>query len=166
MLPQPADATAALPPDQKKPVIPRHPGLVTPSNRVAPCPADDDAPAAGGEFPFFTFTQALSLKHRKRSKLSRSVRTFWILTPLSALTALASLVASFCTTDWLRTLERMPNDNRTVLWGPDKSPEYLNKHTRSGLFHMCHTKRKSIFLRALVTAKALGQKCVSIKKVE
>ena len=94
--------------------------------------------------PFFSFTQALAKKHRKRSKLSRSLRTFCVLNPLSAASALLSLLLSLCTADWLRTEEKMPNHNRTVLFGPDKSPEYLPKLTRSGLFTLCTTKRKCL----------------------
>ena len=92
--------------------------------------------------PFFSFTKALSIKHRKRSKLSRSLRTFHVLSPLSAASALLSLLVSMCTPDWLRTEEKMPNHNRTVLFGPDKSPEYLPKLTKSGLFTLCATQRE------------------------
>ncbi len=91
--------------------------------------------------PVFTFTTAVASKQRKRARLGRSRRTFWLLTPFSGASALASLLLSLCTTDWLRTEEKMPNRNRTVLFGPDKSPEYLPKLSRSGLFTICATKR-------------------------
>ncbi len=100
-----------------------------------------------------SFAAALALKHQKRSRLNRSLRTSQTLTPASAAAALAALVASLLTPDWLRTVERMPNDNRTVLWGPDKSPEYLRKLSHSGLFRLCYTERewknnnKQIFLK-------------------
>ena len=99
-------------------------------------------PSAPAENPLSSFAAALALKHQKRSRLNRSLRTSQTLTPASAAAALAALVASLLTPDWLRTVERMPNDNRTVLWGPDKSPEYLRKLSHSGLFRLCYTERE------------------------
>ncbi len=99
---------------------------------------------ASAENPLSSFAAALVLKHRKRSRLNRSLSTARALTPAAAAAALAALVASLCTPDWLRTVERMPNRNRTVLWGPDKSPEYLEKLSHSGLFQLCSTMRELI----------------------
>ena len=99
-------------------------------------------PSAPAENPLSSFAAALALKHQKRSRLNRSLRTSQTLTPASAAAALAALVASLLTPDWLRTVERMPNHNRTVLWGPDKSPEYLRKLSHSGLFQLCYTERE------------------------
>ncbi len=108
----------------------------TPASLFASGPAEN---------PLSSFAAALALKHRKRSRLSHSLRTARVLTPAAAAAALATLVASLATPDWLRTVERMPNRNRTVLWGPDKSPEYLEKLSHSGLFQLCSTARESGF---------------------
>ncbi len=64
------------------------------------------------------------------------------MTPLFGLGAVVTYAASLATADWLRTEEKMPNHNRTVLFGPDRSPEYLPKMTTSGLFALCYTSRK------------------------
>ena len=79
---------------------------------------------------------------RKRLKVRRSLQVLLVLTPVFAMSALISFTISLATSDWLRTEEKMPNYNRTVLFGPNKSPEYLPKQTHSGLFEICFTKRK------------------------
>lgn len=86
-----------------------------------------------------TYSQKLI---RRRRKVGRTLKCLWVFTPLSCLFALSSFTSSVISSDWLRTEEKMPNLNRTILFGPNKSPEYLPKFTTSGLFELCFTQRE------------------------
>ena len=79
---------------------------------------------------------------KRRRKIGRSLKFLWFLAPFSTILSVTSFLVSMMTSDWLRTEEKMPNKNRTILFGPNKSPEYLPKSTRSGMFELCETRRK------------------------
>ncbi len=94
-------------------------------------------------FPHLSeFSRAVELKAAKRARLAAYIRFFRVFAPASMASAVVALAAALTITDLFNMEEKMPNNNRTVLWGPDKSPEYLPKYTRAGVFEVCFTRRK------------------------
>lgn len=72
------------------------------------------------------------------SKIDSSVACLWLLTPLSAGTAVVAVLIAVTTNNWLHTEENMLY---TPFNGTGKH-ELVAKHTVSGLWRICHTDRK------------------------
>lgn len=102
----------------------------------------DDEPDFFSVFPLSDFSKAIELKAAKRTKLARSLTLCRVFVPAAMLASVVVLLAAALTKDFFRMEEKMPNENRTVLFGPNKSPEYLIKQSISGLFQICFTERK------------------------
>ncbi|XP_023335551.1 uncharacterized protein LOC111706854 [Eurytemora carolleeae] len=71
---------------------------------------------------------------------STAVKALRLLTPATACSAAISLILAISTPCWLYTEERFKNQNRTVMFGKNSSPEYLSKKTISGMWTLCQTK--------------------------
>ncbi|XP_061377383.1 voltage-dependent calcium channel gamma-7 subunit isoform X1 [Danaus plexippus] len=79
------------------------------------------------------------------SQIDSSVACLWLLTPLSAGTAVVAVLIAVTTNNWLHTQENMlnPSPNETGKY------EILAKHTVSGLWRICYTDPGSTVYRCL-----------------
>lgn len=66
----------------------------------------------------------------------------WILTPLTATVSVLAVLVAILTNQWLHTEEKMNNPS----YNGTGEKDYLSKMTVSGLWMLCFTNRKLLFL--------------------
>lgn len=76
------------------------------------------------------------------AQIDSSVACLWLLTPLSAGTAVVAVLVAVSTNNWLHTQENMLNPSFN---GTGKH-SLVAKQTISGLWRICHTDRKFILV--------------------
>lgn len=92
----------------------------------------------GNNSQYFTHYRPTPPSPTVVAQIDSSVACLWLLTPLSAGTAVAAIIIAVTTNNWLHTQENMlsPSFNGTGKY------ELVAKHTVSGLWRICHTERK------------------------
>ncbi|XP_050671051.1 uncharacterized protein LOC126969567 [Leptidea sinapis] len=79
------------------------------------------------------------------SQIESSVACLWLLTPLSAGTAVVAVLVAVTTNNWLHTVENMLSPS----YNGSGKHELVAKHTISGLWRICHTEPGSKEYRCL-----------------
>lgn len=77
-----------------------------------------------------------------QAPLDAAVTCLWILTPFAATMSLTMVAIAILTNQWLHTDEKMKNP----AYNGTGEKDYLSKLTVSGLWTLCYTNRKFIYL--------------------
>ncbi|XP_048482707.1 uncharacterized protein LOC105389272 isoform X3 [Plutella xylostella] len=96
------------------------------------------------------------------ANIDSSVACLWLLTPLSAGTAVVAVLVAVTTNHWLHTEENVLNP----MYNGTGSSHLVVKRTVSGLWRICHTDhvvtRSAVPLLLAVVTQALGSLCCAL----